>query len=52
MIHWCIRNGVPYDVAYSLEYSELLATVIVFSQFENGGLEWDWDAMRFIPKDP
>lgn len=50
MIHWAIRNGIPYDVAYSLDYQELLATAIVFAQFENGGQDWDWETMKFIEK--
>ena len=34
-----------------MEEWELLANAIVFAQFENGGLEWDWEEMRFIEKD-
>lgn len=49
-ILWAVRNGVPYDVAYVLTEAELAAHAIVFSQFENGNLEWDWEGMRFIPK--
>jgi hypothetical protein len=50
MTNWCIRNGIPYDVAHALDDGELLAHTIVFAQFENNGLEWDWDRMRFIEK--
>ena len=45
-----MKNGVPFDVAHVLDDWELLAYAIVFSQFENGNLEWDWAAMRFAEK--
>jgi hypothetical protein len=37
-------------VAHSLDDWELLAYAIVFSQFKNGGLEWNWESMSFIER--
>jgi len=50
MILWIIKNGVPYDVAHSLYDWELLAYFVVFAQFENGNLEFDWEKFRFIER--
>lgn len=48
MICFAVKNGVPFDVAHSMEYYELLSYLIVFGQFENPNLEWDWDRMQFF----
>lgn len=45
-----IKNGVPFDVAHSLDEDELVAYSIVFAQMENGNKEWDWDYMAFIER--
>jgi hypothetical protein len=50
MACWAIKNGVPFDVAHCLDEAELLAYTIVFSQFENGNLEWSWESMKFIER--
>lgn len=50
MIAWVVKNGVPFDVAYALDFHELYAFAIVFGQYENGGREWDWDRMQFIER--
>jgi hypothetical protein len=50
LICFAIKNGVPFDVAHSLEWWELLAYAITFAQFENGDREWDWDRMTFIER--
>jgi hypothetical protein len=47
---WCIKNGIPYEVADNFSYWELVSHVIVFSQFENGK-DWDWDNMTFISRE-
>jgi len=49
MTCWVIRNGVPFDVAHSLDEAELLAYAITFSGFENGK-EFDWDRMDWIER--
>jgi hypothetical protein len=33
-----------------MEEWELLANAIIFGQFVNGGLDWDWDSMQFVEK--
>jgi hypothetical protein len=50
MVCWAIKNGVPFDVAHSLEEGELLAYWIVFGQLQNGNQEWDWGRMDFIER--
>lgn len=42
---WLVHNGVPFDVAFSLQERERLAFAIAFSSFE--GRKFDWDDMRF-----
>lgn len=42
---WLVRNGVPYDVAFSLSDTERAAYCIVFSKFE--GAKFNWDTMTF-----
>lgn len=36
-----MRNGVPYDVAFSLGDRERAAYAIVLSQFEGGRFDWE-----------
>jgi hypothetical protein len=50
MICWAIKNGVPFDVAHSMELDELVAYAITFGKLENGNKPWDWDNMRWIDK--
>lgn len=50
MICWAVRNGVPFNAAYDMTLWQLKAYAIIFSQFENGGLEYDWDEERFIER--
>ncbi len=38
-----VRNGVPLDVAFSLDAQERTAWVIAIGQMD--GLTWDWAAM-------
>jgi hypothetical protein len=47
---WLIHNGIPVDQVALMEEWELLANAIVFGQFANGGLEWDWESMQFIER--
>lgn len=42
-----MKCGVPFDVAHALEDWELLGYCIVFAQYENGNLEFDWEEMKF-----
>lgn len=50
MTRWLIHNGIPVDQVSLMEEWELLANAIVFGQFANGNLEWDWDDMKFIDR--
>ncbi len=40
-----VRNGVPFDVAFSLGAGERLAWVVALHELE--GRQWDWGAMRW-----
>jgi len=42
---YLVRNGVPFDVAFSLPADERLAWVVVFGELD--GREFDWRAMRW-----
>ena len=48
MCLWLVKNGVPYDVAFSLDDADLLAHVIVLGEFE--GLEWSWSSMQWVER--
>ena len=40
-----VKNGVPFDVAFSLDAETRSAWCIVFAGFE--GAQFDWDAGHF-----
>ena len=42
---YLIRNGVPFDVAFSLEQAERTAWIVVMGELD--GREWDWGAMQW-----
>ncbi len=42
---WLVKNGVPYDVALSMDEIELAAHTIVFGECE--GNVWSWDSMAW-----
>lgn len=42
---WLVKNGVPFDVAFSVDAVKRHAWSIMFSEME--GNEYDWDAMTF-----
>lgn len=48
MCLWLVKNGVPYDVAFSLNEIDRLAHMILLGSFE--GNEWDWNRMMWSPK--
>ena len=48
MSRWLVYNGIPYEEIALMEEWELLANAIIFAQFHNGCLSWDWDNMEFI----
>jgi len=39
------RNGVPFDVAFSLDAAKRTAWIVVLGELE--GMAWDWGAMRW-----
>ncbi len=45
----CVSNGIPFDVAMSLEPHEALGFCVIFGEL-NGG-EFDWEAMAWVKKD-
>ncbi|WP_155404644.1 hypothetical protein [Enterobacter ludwigii] len=42
---WLVRNGIPFDVAFSLSDSRRQWMAIKFSEFN--GAEYDLDTMTF-----
>lgn len=42
---WLIRHGIPFDVAFGLDDNTRTAFSIIVS--EQGGAEFDWNAMRY-----
>jgi len=44
-----VRNGIPFDVAFSIDDVTRAAWCIVFSEME--GNVFDWNAMRFKEQD-
>lgn len=43
-----MKNGVPWDVAWSLEDTEVLAYCVTFGRFE--GNEFDWQQMKWVER--
>lgn len=42
-----VKNGVPFDVAFSLDAVERLAWVVVFGEFS--GLHFNWETRSWDP---
>lgn len=42
---WLVKNGVPYDVAFSLSAPERFAYVVIFGGFE--GNDFCWNELRW-----
>jgi len=42
---WLIKNGIPFDVAFSLDDNTRAAWSIKFSEMD--GAKFDWSTMRF-----
>mgnify|MGYP001574257116 CR=1 FL=1 len=43
---WLVKNGVPYDVAFSLDDVYRCGMAIIFSEFESGRV-FNFRTMRF-----
>jgi hypothetical protein len=41
-----VKNGVPFDVAFSLPVVDRLAWIVALGQL--GGLEYDWDNRAWL----
>jgi len=42
---WLVKNGIPFDVAFSLSDIERSAYAIIFSEQE--GAKFNWNSMQF-----
>ena len=42
---WLVRNGIPFDVAFSLDEDERRAWIVALGELD--GRTWDWGAMRW-----
>lgn len=42
---WLVKNGIPFDVAFSLSDTHRAAWCIVFSEL--GGRKFNWTSMAF-----
>ena len=42
---YLIKNGIPFDVAMSLQEHEVLAYAIIFGKIDGG--KWDWSSMSW-----
>ena len=47
---WCIKNGIREDTAEALNYWELMAHSIVFSELDSGKV-WDWGSHSYVNKE-
>ena len=44
-----MKNGVEFDVAFSLDDAKAMAWAIIFGQFEGG--KWNWNTFRWDKPD-
>jgi hypothetical protein len=42
-----VKNGVPFDIAFSLPHDERLAYIVVFGMLD--GRRFDWDSLTWLP---
>jgi len=43
---YLVRNGVPFDVAFSLDPRERLAWVAIMGRFDGGDFDWATESWR------
>jgi hypothetical protein len=43
---WLIKNGIPFDVAFSLTWPEVLGWSILFIEIESGK-QYNWSTHKF-----
>jgi hypothetical protein len=46
---WLIKNGIPFDIAHSLDWSEIIGWSITLSELESGK-KFNWTTKRFQDK--
>jgi len=47
-VNWLIKNGIPFDVAWSYEEHEVMAHAIIFSEFNlPEDQHFDFKTMKF-----
>jgi hypothetical protein len=44
-----VKNGVPYDVAFTLQPESVAAYGIIFGEME--GQRFDWNSFSWVPTD-
>ena len=43
---YLVKSGIPFDVAFSLEWPEIIGWLVIFG--EMSGQEFDWKRMKWI----
>lgn len=43
---YLVKNGVPFDVAFSLPQHEVVAWTIIFGELDGG--KWSWSSMSWV----
>jgi hypothetical protein len=43
-----IKNGIPFDVAFNLEWPEIIGWLVIFGEIE--GQKFNWSTMKWIEK--
>jgi hypothetical protein len=43
-----VKNGIPFDVAFSAELDWVMAAGVVFGEFEGG--KFDWQRMQWADR--
>jgi hypothetical protein len=43
-----VKQGIPFDVAFSLEWPEIVGWLVIFGEME--GREFSWSSMKWIER--
>jgi hypothetical protein len=43
---WLVKNGIPFDVAFSLDWPEIVGWSVVFAEKESGK-KFNWATKKF-----
>lgn len=41
-----IKHGVPFEIAFNLEWPEIIGWLVIFGEME--GQKFDWNSMKWI----